>query len=105
MWRHLRGLTTHLVVAPLLGALALSCVAARADDVHKSDVPDPGFLEFLGSVDRLAEVNPDYLAQLDPPGAGASGAGRPSSQSPGTSPSSAPPRQPPPASASGGPPQ
>src|SRR6201998_3894749 len=26
--------------------------------------PDPALLEFLGSVDGLAEVNPNYLAQV-----------------------------------------
>jgi hypothetical protein len=49
----------------LLAVLVLGCAAARADDVHKADLPDPGFLEFLGSVDRLADVNPDYLAQAE----------------------------------------
>lgn len=47
----------------VLGALALCCAAARADDARKPEEPDAGFLEFLGSVDRLAEVNPDYLSQ------------------------------------------
>lgn len=49
----------------VLTMLALTCTVGRADDGHKSapENPDPGFLEFLGSVDRLAEVNPDYLAQ------------------------------------------
>jgi hypothetical protein len=53
----------------LLVVLALSCAAARGDETRKPppEEPDPGFLEFLGSVDRLAEVNPDYLAQTDPP--------------------------------------
>jgi hypothetical protein len=60
MWRHRTGLTALLV-------LALGCAAVRADDSHKAaDDPDPGFLEFLGSVDRLAEVYPDYLSQADP---------------------------------------
>jgi hypothetical protein len=50
----------------LLAALLLGYAAARADDVHKpAEPPDPGFLEFLGSVDRLADVNPEYLAQLE----------------------------------------
>jgi type IV secretory pathway VirB10-like protein len=50
--------------------LTLCCAAARSDDGRKppSQDVDPGFLEFLGSVDRLADVNPDYLAQPDPPG-------------------------------------
>ena len=50
----------------VLAALLLGCVAARADDGHKpADPPDSGFLEFLGSVDRLVDVNPEYLAQAD----------------------------------------
>lgn len=58
-------------VATLLCALTLACVVARADDTRKAADPDPGFLEFLGSVDRLAETNPDYLSSAargaDPP--------------------------------------
>ncbi len=51
----------------VLAALALACALARSDDTRKPQPadPDPGFLEFLGSVDRLAELNPDYLAQAD----------------------------------------
>ena len=50
----------------VLTALLLGCAAVRADDVHKpAEPPDPGFLEFLGSVDRLADVNPEYLAQAE----------------------------------------
>ena len=50
----------------LLAALLLGYALARADDVHKpAEPPDAGFLEFLGSVDRLADVNPEYLAQLE----------------------------------------
>jgi hypothetical protein len=50
----------------VLAALLLGCAAVRADDVHKpAEPPDPGFLEFLGSVDRLADVNPEYLAQAE----------------------------------------
>jgi hypothetical protein len=50
----------------VLTALLLGCAAVRADDVHKpAEPPDPGFLEFLGSVDRLADVNPEYLAQVE----------------------------------------
>jgi hypothetical protein len=50
-----------------LAVLALATVGARGDDARKPppEDPDPGFLEFLGSVDRLADVNPDYLAQTD----------------------------------------
>ena len=52
--------------AGVLAALLLGCAAVRADDVHKpAEPPDPGFLEFLGSVDRLADVNPEYLAQAE----------------------------------------
>ncbi len=88
-----------------LTVLALGCVAARADDTHKPQDPDPGFLEFLGSVDRLADVNPDYLSQQDPsrppaapPKPGAQTAPPPAS--PPTPPP--PPRQPLPPSASNG---
>ena len=82
----------------VLAALSLACVVARADDSRNpppSQDPDPGFLEFLGSVDRLAEVNPDYLSQ----------AGQPRPRPPQGTPASAPappvtppppPRQPPP---------
>jgi hypothetical protein len=53
-------------ISEVLVALMLGCAAARADDPHNpAEPPDPGFLEFLGSVDRLADVNPEYLAQLE----------------------------------------
>ena len=32
---------------------------------HLGDEPDSGFLEFLGSVDRLSDVNSDYIAQAE----------------------------------------
>ena len=56
------------VSCAVLAVLALACALARSDDTRKPQPadPDPGFLEFLGSVDRLAELNPDYLAQADP---------------------------------------
>jgi len=82
----------------VLGALALCCAAARADDARRPEEPDAGFLEFLGSVDRLAEVNPDYLSQGE-----AGKPARPPPPPPAAPPP--PPRQPlpPSASASGGP--
>ena len=50
----------------LLAVLLLGFALARGDDVHKpAEPPDPGFLEFLGSVDRLADVNPEYLGQAE----------------------------------------
>jgi hypothetical protein len=49
----------------VLGALALGCGALRAADPPPAPDPDPRFLEFLGSVDRLAEVNPDCLSQAE----------------------------------------
>ena len=50
----------------VLAALLLGFALARGDDVHKpAEPPDPGFLEFLGSVDRLADVNPEYLGQVE----------------------------------------
>src|SRR6266480_3548175 len=53
----------------VLAVWALACALAHSDDTRTPQPADPapGFLEFLGSVDRLAEVNPDYLAQADPP--------------------------------------
>jgi hypothetical protein len=55
MWRARTGLAV---------LLALGCAVVRSDDASKAPSdPDPGFLEFLGSVDRLADVNPDYLSQ------------------------------------------
>ncbi len=80
----------------LLGC-ALLAGAARADDARKPPTqdPDPGFLEFLGSVDGLAEVNPDYLAQAS--------AARPPSTAPAGAAVKPPatPAPPPPASAAG----
>jgi len=79
--------------------LALGCAAVRSDDSRKaSDDPDAGFLEFLGSVDRLAEVNPDYLSQ-----AGASQAGRPAPKPASPPPAPRPQPQPLPPSASADP--
>jgi hypothetical protein len=58
----------------VLAVLLLGCAAARADDVHKAtEDPDLGFLEFLGSVDRLSDVMPDYLPQPDARGKTADG--------------------------------
>jgi hypothetical protein len=59
---------TRRVGCGVLAVLALAGSLARSDDTRKPqpEDPDPGFLEFLGSVDRLAELNPDYLAQTDP---------------------------------------
>jgi hypothetical protein len=58
--------TSRAASAWLLAALVSG--AAHADDARTSAPapPDPGFLEFLGGVDGLAEVNPDYLAQANP---------------------------------------
>src|ERR1700733_7443022 len=49
-----------------LAVLALAGAVSARGDPPKADDPDPGFLEFLGSVDRLSEVNPDYLSQANP---------------------------------------
>lgn len=80
--------------------VALGCGVARSDDGHKPpEDPDVGFLEFLGSVDRLADVNPDYLS--DP--AKAAKPGDKSAQPPAPPPKPPPQRQalPPSASAPG----
>jgi hypothetical protein len=87
----------------VVAVLALHCAAARSDDAHKAPPadPDPGFLEFLGSVDRLADVNPDYLSQPDPSGATKPGARGATPALPPPPPP--PPRQPLPPSASAAP--
>lgn len=89
MWTA-RGARTLLLV------LALAGLAARADEPRKAPAedPDPGFLEFLGSVDRMAEVNPDYLSQAGPPTARVQGIKPPPPPPP-------PPRPAPPPSAAG----
>jgi hypothetical protein len=56
----------------VLTMLALAAAVSRGDDNRKGAPatpanPDPGFLEFLGSVDRLVDVNPDYLSQSGRP--------------------------------------
>ena len=76
----------------VLAALLLGCALVRADDAHKPpEPPDAGFLEFLGSVDRLADVNPEYLAQ---PEARSKAAAT-------TTPPPPPPRPPPPSAPNG----
>ena len=84
---------TSRVSCAVLAVLALACALARSDDTRKPQPadPDPGFLEFLGSVDRLAELNPDYLAQADPPRAARLVKGR----APRANPPSPPPTPPP----------
>jgi hypothetical protein len=80
MWTRRTDLTA------LLLALALGCAVASGDDARAApEDPDPGFLEFLGSVDRLAEMNPDYLSQAEAKAA-----------KPGARPAATPPPSPPP---------
>jgi len=83
--------------------LALGCTVARSDDTRKApDDPDPGFLEFLGSVDRLAERDPDYLSHagaIAPGGPAGKPAGKPADP---PTPSPPQPLSPPSASVSGG---
>jgi hypothetical protein len=56
----------------LLAGLAIATLGAGvagADDPARKPPPpdpDPGFLEFLGSIDGLAELSPDYAAQAAP---------------------------------------
>lgn len=52
----------------VLSALTLGSAIGRSDDASKAPAPQPaaGFLEFLGSVDRLSDVNPNYLSQPIP---------------------------------------
>ena len=73
--------------AAVLAVLLVGCAVARADEVRKpAEEPDLGFLEFLGSVDRLSDVMPDYLSQTDPRAKSAAG----------TVPATPPPPRPPP---------
>jgi hypothetical protein len=62
MWFHRAG------AIAVLSALTLGSAIGRSDDASKPPPPQPpaGFLEFLGSVDRLSEVNPNYLPQPNP---------------------------------------
>jgi hypothetical protein len=92
MWISRTGLAVLL--------LALGSAAARSDDGRKPpEDPDPGFLEFLGSVDRLADRDPDYLSK-----AGATQPGGPAQKAatPASPPAPAQPMPPPSVSASGG---
>jgi hypothetical protein len=45
--------------------LLLGTAAVRAQEVSKAAEPEIGFLEFLGSVDRLSDLMPDYLSQAE----------------------------------------
>ena len=61
MWIHRAG------AIAVLSALMLGSAIGRSDDASKAPPqPAAGFLEFLGSVDRLSEVNPNYLSQPNP---------------------------------------
>jgi hypothetical protein len=82
---------TRRTGSAVLMMLALGSAPGWADDGHTRapENPDPSFLEFLGSVDRLAEVNPDYLA----PAGHAQAAQSPAK---GAAPPRPPPSQPPP---------
>lgn len=77
----------------------LAALALAGTELHAAGPPgnpqDPnaGFLEFLGSVDRLSEVNPDYLSQANPAKAGQPppGAVRPAQAQPPPPPNPNPP--------------
>lgn len=79
----------RLAASALLGLMTLTSVMSWGDDREPPADPDPSFLEFLGSVDRLAEVNPDYLTQQP---------GRPPTTAPPKVASPPPPPPPPPTS-------
>jgi hypothetical protein len=82
--------TNRSLVTVLLGYALLGVAAQAADPPAPAD-PDAGFLEFLGGVDGLADVNPNYLAQGN--------AAAPAASAPAAAPAKPPP--PPPASAPG----
>ena len=54
-----------LLTGVLVAALGAGTTGAADTARRAPPDPDPGFLEFLGSVDGLAEVSPDYLAHAD----------------------------------------
>ena len=60
MWLH------RAAAIAVLSALALGSAVGRTDDGGQTQSPPAGLLEFLGSVDRLSEVNPNYLSQPGP---------------------------------------
>jgi hypothetical protein len=69
-------------VMTALCALSLGSAIGRSDDSSRPppQAPAAGFLEFLGSVDRLSDVNPNYLSQPNPaktPRPAANGGARP----------------------------
>jgi hypothetical protein len=78
---------TRAALTVLLGCALLAATARGADPPAPAADPDPSFLEFLGSVDGLAEVNPNYLAQA--------GAGRPAATAVPVPAKTAPPPAPP----------
>ena len=53
---------TRAGLTVLLGYALLAATARAGPPAPDVADPDPSFLEFLGSVDGLAEVNPNYLA-------------------------------------------
>jgi hypothetical protein len=94
----MRRAQTRLAV---LAVLALAAAVVQAGDPPKAEDPDAGFLEFLGSVDRLSEVNPDYLSQANPARVARPvqpGAPPPAPPPPPSQPQASPPRPPPGAS-------
>jgi hypothetical protein len=58
--RALRAMLAGLAIGVLGSSVAAGDDAARKPPPD----PDPALLEFLGSVDGLADVNPNYLAQV-----------------------------------------
>ncbi|MBS0365799.1 MAG: hypothetical protein JSR67_08265 [Proteobacteria bacterium] len=68
--------------------MALPGIAVTQSPPARAPVqPDAGFLEFLGSVDGLSELSPDYLSQGRTPAAHQPD---PGNQTPAAPPASAP---------------
>jgi hypothetical protein len=82
-------LNTRSLLTVLLGYALLGAAARAADGPAPAD-PDAGFLEFLGSVDGLADVNPNYLAPGNAPAPPASTASAAPVKPPPPPPASAP---------------
>ncbi|HYM41334.1 MAG TPA: hypothetical protein VET46_01080 [Steroidobacteraceae bacterium] len=83
------------VAIAVLSALILGSGIGRAEDAANAP-PPAGFLEFLGSVDRLSDLNPNYLSRPAPVKVA-----RPAANAPPSPPPPPPPPSPPPEKTNG----
>lgn len=83
----MRAMRAGLTVLLTYALLAATAHGADPPAPSAGGDPDPSFLEFLGGVDGLSEVNPNYLAQVGaqrPPGVPAAKVAPPPPPPPGT---------------------